>query len=177
MIPHADPPVKSLGSFTEQALSELKQHLAAEPVDAKRIQGLSGGLISYDQITADVNITHTTEGTADTVITGSSGTYNGADPVLIQFFAPSWTTAVNNTALHIVLLEGSTVLGEIADDFSGGAGAFRQIDGFYRFTPTAGSHAYKIAAYGTNLSTTKIKANSGGAGTFLPAFLRITYDT
>ena len=132
-------------------------------------------VLAYDQIVADVTISATTEGTANSVISGTAVEYDGR-PVLIQFFAPSWTTAVNNTALHIVLLDNGTVVGEIADDFSGGANANRQLDGFYRVSPTPGAHKYQISAWGTNLSTTKIKANSGGSATFLPAFLRITRD-
>ena len=72
MIPHADPPVKRLADLSEQALSELKQHLAGEPVDAKRIQGLSSGAIT-GQVSAAGAVT---AGTGWSVNRSATGTYD-----------------------------------------------------------------------------------------------------
>lgn len=138
---------------------------------------LAGKELDYVQITADVSITGTTEGTATTIITGTSQSYS-AVTTLVEFFSADVRspTAAAGNAVVIVLYDGATLIGRMgviitpAAAILGWAGTLS-----YRLTPTAATHQYIIKAHVS--STTGgpiISAGSGGSGLSLPAFLRIT---
>ncbi len=134
--------------------------------------------IGYDQITASVTVTGTSEASGTAVITGSSYTFDGA-PVIAQFFSPAIDIGLNDLCLF-TLFEGSTDLCRICDLRSGasgspGANPTMVANGFARFTPSAGSHAYKVTAVrSSNNATVHADTATGGAGKYGPAFLRFT---
>lgn len=140
--------------------------------------GSPGGEIGYAQITAPVNITDTAEATATALISSGALTFDGS-PVWAHFFAPEVlapTGAVTDTVIF-TLFEGSTQIcrwgGFRSLTTVSGGNNVEIVNLWRRFTPSAGTHTYKLCAYVTDTtSTPKIQAGSGGTGGFAPAFLR-----
>ena len=155
-------------------LSFLPQYVAQNPVST--LDRGPGYEIGYDQITSPVDITSTTEASPTTVIAGSEHAFDGS-PVIAEFFSPSVNPpTVASSALVIMLFEGSTEIGRLADirsastNFNAGPVASR-----YRFNPSAGNHTYSIAAIvGSVTGTPAIVAGAGGTADYLPAYLRFT---
>jgi len=155
------------------------QVLTADSTDAQGVSWQtpssgSGAELDYAQFTSPVSITATTEGTANTLVTGASVAYDGSTVVMIQFYCPYITPASTNGASVIVQVnEGSTVLGYICSVLVP-TGAQMNIpgNGFMRLTPSAASHTYSIRAFrGTGNGT--VGAGAGGAGAYRPGFMRI----
>lgn len=129
--------------------------------------------LDYAQITSPVTVTATSEGAADTVITGTSQAY-AAEPVLLTFFTPFLQNGAFTTFCIVYLYDvaTSTVVGRLnrTDVINGdGTALFAQ----YRFTPTAATHQYRVRAYIDAGTQANINAGSGGSAAYLPAFLRI----
>lgn len=139
--------------------------------------GTIGFEIGYAQITAPVNITDIAEATATSLISSGALTFDGA-PVLCEVFAVVQTdTGSVGDALIMSLFEGSTQITRLAlmraDQIT--LADVHTITAHYRFTPTAGSHTYKLTAFSQNTTgTPKISAGAGGTGGNPPAFLRFT---
>lgn len=146
--------------------------------------GSSGGSsspgfeISYTQITSNAAITDTAEATATALISPGAITFDGS-LVLAHFFCPQVTTDTAGAGDFVIvsLFEGSTQIGRLCDTrtvatASTYAGA---LSGFLRFTPTAGSHTYKVTAFATSATgSPQLTAGNGGTGGFVPAFIRFT---
>lgn len=142
----------------------------------KWLAGSGGTLeLGYDQITAPVNVVSTVEGAPTAIIAGTSRTYENR-PYLFHFFTPLFTppSTTGGTARCLLMQDGSSV-GRIAyavNDVTGGQGIV-SVDGFLRFTPSAGAHTFGISAYaGVTTGTPSIGAGAGGSGVDVPAFLR-----
>jgi hypothetical protein len=129
----------------------------------------------YAQITSPASPTATTEATANTVITGAAVTYDGATPVLVEFFSPFITPP--SGALHnvtIVLYDGSSSVGQMGIVTANPTNASRFPTKLaYRLTPSAASHTYSIRAY-VDSGTGTIHAGTAGSGNYVPAYMRIT---
>jgi hypothetical protein len=129
----------------------------------------------YAQVTSNTNVTGTTSGAANTIITGNAVTYDGSTIVLAEFssaFVRPDSTA-GGRDLTVALFEGSTAIASVVYvTTEAAATAFFAVRGAYRFTPSAGAHTYLIKAF-VSAGTGVIGA--GAAGTAgAPAFLRIT---
>ena len=131
--------------------------------------------LAYSQFTSNVSVTHTTEATADTVVSATSITADGSTPIYLQFFAPSWIGTDTRNNLNLYLYDGSTSLGELNVDRTtiNASDAMGQLSGFTRITPSAGSHTYSIRAT-VQSGTGTIYAGVGGTGNYTPGFIRIT---
>lgn len=127
--------------------------------------------ITYKERTTSLSVTATSEGTAQDFITCDAVTFDGG-AVILSFYSPS-LQAGTAAELDILLQEGSTVLGYLGN--VGGGSGTRNIGSFfsYRFTPSAGSHTYKVTAFRQTANGT-VQAGVGGAGAFVPAYVRIT---
>ena len=148
------------------------------------ISGGSGGNppgfeFGYDQIAATVNLTGTTEGTATTVITCAAHTFDGG-AVLCEFFslivqAPN--NAVGDSTV-VGLFESGALINRLVFARAGFVTAQSpQYPGYgsMRFTPSAGSHTYVVAAWVTDtVSTPNVVAGTGGPGNNPPAWVRFT---
>jgi hypothetical protein len=134
--------------------------------------GSSGAEIGYDQIIASVNVTATSEAAGNLCIQCSAYTFDGS-PVLLQVFSPYFY--VNNTNTIILnLFEGATNLGRIAlmQTISGnGGGDSQALFCQYRFSPSAGSHTYKLTAF-VNGNNGTFGAGPGGGTNNMPAYAR-----
>lgn len=134
--------------------------------------------IVYAQITSNANITDTSEATATALITAGPATYDGG-AVLLEFFTillvPDTNAAGDFTI--VTLFEGSTQLTRLASVRTVVTAANCEVSvvGKYRFTPTAGSHTYKVCGFvPSTTGTPTISAGLGGTGALSPAYCRVT---
>lgn len=141
------------------------------------ISGSSGGLagagklLVYNQITANANITDTSEATATALITSSAFTFDGT-AVWAEFYTDELLAPTSGFVVA-TLFEGATqitrlaTLNGIASAQSGASVLAR-----YKFTPSAGSHTYKVCAFAASTTgTPRITAGAGGTATDPPAYL------
>lgn len=135
-----------------------------------------GQELAYNEVTANVTVAGTTEATATALITASSITFVGSTPILIEYYCPRWQKLIAGASLSTAYLyqDGATMglLGLHLN--SGGAGAGMPAYFARRLTPTPGAHVYSIRASCTAANDFQFTAGAGGAGSFLPAFIRIT---
>lgn len=130
----------------------------------------TGWEFGYDQITANVSVTSTTESSPTTVITCAAHVFDGG-PVMAQFFTNSLVNGgASQTLLN--LWEGASNLGILINQ-SGTSIAPASV-GMYRFTPTAGSHSYVVNGWRAVANGTVTAAAGGAATTNDPAFIRFT---
>lgn len=130
--------------------------------------------LDYAEVTSSVTLTGTSEGAADTIVTGNAVTYDGSTAVMIEFWC--YTTATDaNQSVVFVLLEGATVVGIAQISCPNGATSANRLPGTLqvRRTPAAGSKTMTLKAWKTG-GTAIVGAGAGGSGTGLPAYLRIT---
>jgi len=139
--------------------------------------------ISYDTFTAPVTVSGTSEAGATTIIASTSQTFLNQQ-VMVEFFAPEIARLSPSTsatqALHLVLLQDSTVLATIAQMRAGdgvnnvtvGAPVFcRYVD-----TPSAASHTYTVKAWAPTANEWTVSAGPGGSGTKLSAgYIQTSY--
>jgi hypothetical protein len=140
--------------------------------------------LDYVQITSGVNILSTTEATPTTIITGTDLTVDGSTVVMVEFFSRSVLAPLVAGGFVIVNLHGSTNSGSSYSDLgriaalqvpSATAAGASALGGQVRQTPAAGTVKYRIVAWASSTTgTPSVAAGAGGAGTGVPAFLRVT---
>lgn len=138
--------------------------------------GGSGGELTYDQWTTTVNITATTEATANTIVTASAYTFDGATVALIEFFCPFVTTsATANQVVRLWLYEDGSSIGELARvrGYTTAASFQHTVTASRHMTPSAASHTYSIRGSNTIAGTSSASADTGGAGLLVPGYIRI----
>jgi hypothetical protein len=122
----------------------------------------------YAQWTTSVNITATTEATANTIVSGNPVVYDGATIVVIEAFIPSATKGTTYTQFW--LFDGSSSIGAIGVcQVAGGTSLKLET----RLTPSAGSHTYSLRG-SVDGATGTATGGAGGAGAYRPGFIRIT---
>jgi len=129
----------------------------------------------YDQITAAVTVSSTTEASGTTVIACAAHTFDGA-AVIAEFFSQNVLPAAAANALVVIgLFEGATQIGRFGLVQSPNIASGIQVPfyGRLRLTPSAASHTYTVTAWQSGGSGT-IQAGAGGAGANSPAFVRFT---
>lgn len=130
------------------------------------------------EITAQVTVTGTAEGSETTIVTGGSVSYDGSTAVDIEFCASRVTLAagaVDRPAIF-TLYEDSTALGRLCTLTSPVATQTFRFPIFARFrrTPTAGSHTYTVKAWKNNSGDTfTVDAGLGGSGANMPVYVRV----
>lgn len=140
----------------------------------------SGTLVEVDYVafTSPVTPTHTSDATADTVVTANALSADGSTVYLIEFFAPHVDVGAGAGAsanLILNLYDGSTDLGRVAQHLVQASGSIR-LPGrvSHRLTPSNASHTYSIRAWlsGAGASGT-VTAGAGGGATDMPGYVRI----
>lgn len=137
---------------------------------------MPGQELAYNEITANVSITSITSTAADLIVTAPAVMFDGVTPVFVEFYARSLTTP--NTGV------GSIVQAWLYQDGSviGSLGLLRSVASATaeapfmvarRLTPSAGSHTYSIRGT-VSSGTGSVTASTGGGGTVVPAFIRVT---
>lgn len=137
----------------------------------------TGFEFGYDQITSPVSIATSTEASGTTIIAGSAHVFDGS-PVMAEFFAPYVVTGSGTSpAVGISLFESTTeigILNYVQPIATGNVSLYHDVIGRLRFTPSAGSHTYKVTAYAFPTSGAQVAAGAGGTTGTLPAYLRFT---
>lgn len=133
--------------------------------------GGAGTLLVYNQITSNANVTDTSEATASALITSTAFTFDGS-AVWAEFYSDE---ILGPTAgfISITLFEGSTEITRLAT-ISGTTGVQNSSPCLarFKFTPTAGSHTYKVCGFvASTTGTPRITAGAGGTATDAPAYL------
>jgi hypothetical protein len=137
-----------------------------------------GHEFDYVAFTSPVSITATTEGTANTVVTGTSVAYDGSTVIIVEFYAPNGQpdTTATGASLNCVLLDGATVIaGWFPRIRTPAAVSSLQVPliAKIRLTPSAASHQYIVKAYVSG-GTGGVNAGAGGAGTYPAGYIRVT---
>jgi hypothetical protein len=126
----------------------------------------------YAQFTADVTISATSEGAANTVIAGNSVTYDGS-PVLVQFFSPRVDLGVAAT-LVLDLYMDSTIQGRMNVLTAPTALSLIVVaNGFMRVTPSNAAHTFTVKGWRATANCT-VGGAAGGTGAHIPGFVRVT---
>lgn len=145
--------------------SDFSTTLADRPV---------GDVLTYNEVTAPTTISATTEATANAIVTASAFTFNGATPVMIEYWFPS-ASAIGAWTLKMVLWDDTAAASiGLFGDFTGAAGAASgPLNGRRRLTPANGARTYSIRAFRVTANGT-VAAGAGGAAANVPGFIRIT---
>lgn len=158
--------VTSLVSTDELVLARAG---VSDKIDALYLPGFE---ITYDEFTANVVISATTEATANTIVTASAFTADGSTRVLVEFHC--FTIDGGNAGVAGCLyLDGSSI-GQWFFVGSGGSITTQAAVTARRFmTPAAGSRTFSVRAFKASGNGTA-KAGAGGSGAVLPGYIRIT---
>jgi hypothetical protein len=158
----------SLQTRTQGSVVEL-QKIAP---DSWAVWGDTVTELGYVEVTTNTTISATAEGVANDIVSLGAITYT-AQPIVVEFFFPRVTNGTGGSTFF-VLLNDSTVLGLVGlNSASGVAGVGIPVFGKRRFTPTAGSHTIKVAAY-RNTANSTVEAGTGATTTFFPGYIRAT---
>lgn len=127
----------------------------------------------YHEFTSPTTISSTTEAGAFQIRDAAAITFDGATAVMIEFYAPYFTTATSGDQLVLCLYDGSSSIGLIG---SGQAttGYSNEIYVRRRITPSAATHTYSIRGYRVGTSNITVGAGLGGVGAYEPGFIKIT---
>lgn len=135
--------------------------------------------ISYTEFTGNVTVTSATESGATTVVTAPALTANGTDSFWVEFYTPLAEPGVNgDSVIEIYLFDGTTSLGIVGQVLNSGAGSFPlsvPVVTKKKITPSAGSHTYSVRA-SQAIANGTIFGGTGGAGNFMPGYIRLTAD-
>lgn len=130
-----------------------------------------GTELTYNEFTSPVSITATTEGTANTVVTATAHTYDGATVALIEFFAPAVLIGTNRIDFALYL-DGASI-GLLSDSVNTSNPPWSHARLARRVTPASGSRTYSVRAF-VNGGTGSVRAGAGGSGAVVPGFIRVT---
>lgn len=137
-------------------------------------------VLSYVERTSSLGITATTEATAQVVVTAASVTFDGTSHYILEFFFSNFKNATANANEVVLLFHDDTAgagIGQFQDANVGaaldafGGGTFRR-----RLVPAAGARTYSVRGFVNNANGVNLVAGAGGAGTILPAYIRVVKD-
>lgn len=135
----------------------------------------TGSTLAYVEKTSNTSVTATTEGTADTVVTATAITFDGATVAMIEFYAPLVDNPAGGASRSqtLVLYEDGASIGQIGQVLNT-ATAVNQtpVHVVRRRTPAAGSRTYSIRAY-VSAGTGTVYGGAGGSGAIMPAFILV----
>jgi hypothetical protein len=165
------------GNFVQAVEDEFSDidadQISGYPSDATRVlrgDGSwpipSGYLFSYDEFTAPVSITATTEGSANTIVTAGSVTYDGTTAVRVEFGCVRLDKGSTETQLW--LYDNGVSIGMIGRTPNTCA-----VMVACRLTPSNAAHVYSIRG-AVDGGTGFAQAGVGGAGVMMPGFIRVT---
>jgi hypothetical protein len=136
---------------------------------------LAGKEIDYAEFTSTVGVTATTEGGANTVVSGNSVAFDGA-AARVDFFAMYATPdngAIGRQLNFWLYVDGASV-GQIGQMVTPAAqGDRKPVCLHRRLTLSAGNHTVAIMA-SVNAGTGFVEAGAGGTATPMPGYIQIT---
>lgn len=145
--------------------------------------GLTGvaGVLGYQEFTAAVATAAATEAAPLTVAALPSIDFDGATPVVFEFFCPAMTYpvagnfGVNLWDLTNVIDQGRLLASPAVTSASGFLAGAVPDPAIRRFTPSAGSRIYGARMWRT-AGTYTLNAGVGGVGTYFPGYLLARTD-
>jgi len=143
---------------------------------ADAINGAIPRELAYAQVTASKTVTATAENVADLVVAAPALTFDGTIAVNIEVFTPAAVPApAVGAALHLWLYQDGVSIGRLAALTNPAAASFAcPVTASRRLVPTAGSQTFSFAATAPAGGNGNIAAGTGGAGQYMPAYIRIT---
>lgn len=126
--------------------------------------------LDYVEFTSDVTVNTHSAAAAVAVVTGNAVAYDGATRISVEFYSPSGAIG---TDLIVLLVEDGTSIGQLAYSSGPAQNKTETIHARRFLTPSAGTHTYAIKAYTSSLDGL-IRGGAGGAGAFMPGYIRIT---
>jgi hypothetical protein len=162
------------GTPTRLATGTAGQFLMAN--GAATFETFASRELDYVQFTSAVNLTATTEATANTIVTGSAVSYDGSTVIMVEFFCEGWETQATTDAVSIMwLYDGSTSIGRMGTLCTPAGGSLGVITPAFmvrRLTPSNASHTYSVRGT-TTTGTAVANAGAGGIGVAPPGYIRI----
>lgn len=140
---------------------------------ATDLTGPPGTQLAYTEFTAPVTITATTEAGANTVVTAPAITFDGATPVVIEFFAPIVDTGAAGQSIAAALFQDGSSIGRMGAIYGPAAAIQAALPLRRRMTPASGSRTYSIRVF-INVGTGTVTGGAGGSGNNMPGYIRIT---
>lgn len=133
-----------------------------------------GTELAYVERTTNLTVTGS-EAAPNDLMTAAAIVFDGSTRVCIEAFCAVAQKGTTGTCA-IGLWDGATELGGLSQILSSVSSTMQATLYGKRFlTPSAGSHTYNVKAWRTVVDGTIVAGNgTGGAGTWMPAFIRIT---
>ena len=138
------------------------------PLSPASSRGSSSQELAYNQVTANTTISAVTEATANTIVTASALTFDGATIVVIEFYCPA-TTGAGDCVIE--LYDGASPIGLMAER---GSNVVMPVHAAQRITPAAATKTYSIRGWSAGGGNATVIAGVGGVGAYVPAFVRIS---
>ena len=130
---------------------------------------LAGQELDYVQYTAgQVNITATTEATANTLVTNNGVAFDGSTAIYVEFEADLGT---GTTYTRVALYDGASSIGWYECAFHGGIRVHVRLR--RKLTPSAATHTYSWRGW-VDAGTGFMSNDVGGSTKQMPAYSRIT---
>lgn len=139
--------------------------MALSPTSS-RASGTGTTVISYVTYAANVTISGTNSGTANTIVTAAAFTADGTTVYCVEFYAPTITPG---DVVLLELFEGSTSLGVIGYYAASRDAACTRV----YVTPASGSRTYSVRGWRSAVNGT-VNASTGGGGVQLAGYIRVT---
>ena len=111
---------------------------------------LAGDELAYAESSADVVVPVVAQASAATVITAPAITLDGATDIIVEYYTPQLTTAIQGAVAICNLWDGSTDIGNLGQTQHPGSTAVGFSLPFYlrrRLRPSAGTHTYSIRGW------------------------------
>jgi len=135
--------------------------------------------MAYTEFTAPVSITNTTEGTANTIVTAAAFTADGVSAYFVEYFSadgiPS-SGAAGRQLTFVLYLDGASIGQWGICITPAAANVSYPIRLARRTIPAAGSRTYSCRAF-VSAGTGTVDAQTGGSGSIMPGYIRITKAT
>lgn len=129
--------------------------------------------LAYTEFTSDVTIAATVEASATTIVTAASLDLDG-QAINVEFYCPRLDVPDAADDVLLTLWDGSTDLGRIGWAIMTGGDLSVPVKCERKITPTVGQHTYSIRGWHVGATNATAKAGSGGTGSLLPGFIRIS---
>ena len=132
---------------------------------------LPGSELAYTEFTSPVNLTHSAEASADTIVSNGAVAYDGSTSIYLEAYIPRLNP---NGAFFASLFffDGSTSFGS-AGDWQTSVGMYEGgiLIKSKKLTPSNANHTFSLR--GTSESgTAVVNAGAGGSGNTQPGWLR-----
>lgn len=141
--------------------------------------GSGGGgvtVVAYVEITSNVSVVSVSEAAPTAVVSAGAQSFDGVSLYTLEFYCEGvLAPATAQRGCIISLWDASTNLGRWgAFQTPAAASGLSTVFARRYLTPSAGSHTYQAQAWCTPDGSGTIFAGSGGSGTSVPAYIRVT---